>query len=808
MPDYEREEKLRLELLNTADEKEHFHPDVELIYILEGQMDVHVETHVTNIMAGDLLLINSGLLHACRSRAGVFYARLSIQLSLFSDIIGNQNVYFLCDSTKSSTKEYEHLSYLIRKLLRDYIDNDYNSHGFAFIASCYEIMDVLMRDFSVSQSEYSQNSESKKFQERIAEINQYIYANYSKQIGIKALSDQMYLSVGYLSRFFKQNYGMNFTDYLNEIRLHYAVDELLYTDNLITKVAYDNGFSSVSAFNNIFKKKFDMTPSAYRATYFHKPEEKISGGNDSLTRRLEKLLDQDQPSSQMLTKNYTLKIPSSVQDCPATLRSWNQTINIGPAEDMLSSEMQEHIIILRSAFSFEYVRFWSPFAKSMLINIDDEQGNYNFSKLDSVLDFLQQQNLKPHIELMSKPYRVQRRAGVPILFREEDTEISLQKWERLLDAFMKHIIARYSQNIVRDWRFELWRSEMELRSDDNIGTYFDFLQRTVQIIKKYNPEIRVGGSGQHIYCPEDRNYKFFHSFLKSFAQTKIKPDFLSFSCYPYVLSASSDVLSEVSHQNSDPEFLLHGIEDIEKTLSGSTLENIPRQITEWNISVSDRNSINDTTFKGAFLVKHYIVTYGKLSAASYFSGSDCNSESFDSSALLHGGNGLITKYGILKPAGFAMDFLNRSYPYFIAKNEHCLVTTDDSDNYGIVCHNCKELNSTYYLTEEDRIDKENINQYFQDTSPITLNFHLEGLKNGWYQIKISRINEQNGSILDLWHEMEYEQDLSAHDISYFRRMCEPNLTIQKKYTDKHLLDFSIEMLANEISFIKISLKSE
>ncbi len=808
MPDYERTEKLRLELHNTADDKEHFHPHVELLYVLEGQMDVRVETRVAHMTAGDLMVVNSGLPHACRSASGVLYACLSIELNLFSDIIGEQNVYFLCDSTEASPGEYKHLTDLVRSLLKNYVDNGNSSYGFAYIANCYQIMDTLMKDFSVSQAEHLQSTESEKFQERIAGINQYIYANYNKQIGIKTLSDQMYLSVGYLTRFFKKNYGMNFTDYLTQVRLNYAVDELLYTDNLITKVAYDNGFSSVSAFNNLFKKKFDETPSAYRKKHSHKTGEEVSVTGSGLFSRLEELLDQDGAFPQTITKDYTVRLPAAVRDCPATSFFWKQTVNIGAAEDLLSSEMQEHIILLRSAFSFEYVRFWSPFTTGMLINIDDEQGNYNFSRLDSVLDFLLQQNLKPHIELMSKPYRVQLRAGVPIILREEETALSPQKWERLLNAFMGHIIRRYSQATVREWRFELWRPETELQGEDNTSAYLDLFRITCKTIKKHDPEISVGGSGQHAYCPEDINYEFLRSFLKSFAHAEAKPDFLSFSCYPYVMLKSVGPADSITEQNPDPDYLLHGIEDIKAILSGTALEKVPRQFTEWSVTFSDRNYINDTTFKGAFIVRQMIETYGESEAAAYFSGSDCNSESFDSSALLHGGNGLVTKYGILKPAGFAIDFLNRSYPYFITKNEHCLVTTDGSDTYGIVCHNCKKLNSTYYRTEEDRIDKEQIDQYFEDTDPIVLNFHLEGLKNGWYQIKISRINDQNGSILTLWHEMEYEQNLSANDIRYFRRMCEPNLTIHKAYADKHLLDFSIEMLANEISFIKISPKSE
>ena len=64
--------------------------------------------------------------------------------------------------------------------------------------------------------------------------------------------------------FFKKNYGMSFADYLTNVRLHHAVDQLLYTDIPITRIVYDNGFSSVALFNKAFKKEYGETPSAVR----------------------------------------------------------------------------------------------------------------------------------------------------------------------------------------------------------------------------------------------------------------------------------------------------------------------------------------------------------------------------------------------------------------------------------------------------------------------------------------------------------------------------------------------------------------
>ena len=65
------------------------------------------------------------------------------------------------------------------------------------------------------------------------------------------------------------------------------------------------------------------------------------------------------------------------------------------------------------------------------------------------------------------------------------------------------------------------------------------------------------------------------------------------------------------------------------------------------------------------------------------------------------------------------------------------------------------------------------------------------------------INEKNGSVLDIWAEMEYESELTRNDIKYFRRTCEPRLKIQKVEAKEQTLDLDVTLAANEIAFIRL-----
>ena len=68
----------------------------------------------------------------------------------------------------------------------------------------------------------------------------------------------------YLCCVFKKYTGVTMTEYLNDARLNYAVGLLQNTSKTVSDIALELGFSSVSYFNVIFKKRFGATPKEMR----------------------------------------------------------------------------------------------------------------------------------------------------------------------------------------------------------------------------------------------------------------------------------------------------------------------------------------------------------------------------------------------------------------------------------------------------------------------------------------------------------------------------------------------------------------
>ncbi len=70
-----------------------------------------------------------------------------------------------------------------------------------------------------------------------------------------------------LQKLFREIYGMPIYRYLKEYRLERAAVELINTSNPVMEVALNAGFTNASKFSEGFRKRYKMTPTAYRKQY-------------------------------------------------------------------------------------------------------------------------------------------------------------------------------------------------------------------------------------------------------------------------------------------------------------------------------------------------------------------------------------------------------------------------------------------------------------------------------------------------------------------------------------------------------------
>ena len=72
------------------------------------------------------------------------------------------------------------------------------------------------------------------------------------------------ISKDYFSRIFRNVTGMNYSKWLNTVRMEKATELLAEKDMTLTEIAMLSGFQSISSFNRVFRAEKGMAPGEYR----------------------------------------------------------------------------------------------------------------------------------------------------------------------------------------------------------------------------------------------------------------------------------------------------------------------------------------------------------------------------------------------------------------------------------------------------------------------------------------------------------------------------------------------------------------
>lgn len=94
----------------------------------------------------------------------------------------------------------------------------------------------------------------------------YIQDNYpAPDLSLDRIAAEFDLNPKYVSRYFKEQTGTNYLDYLNMIRIKQAKELLMKNDKLkILEISKMVGFYNVNTFIAVFKRIEGVTPNAFR----------------------------------------------------------------------------------------------------------------------------------------------------------------------------------------------------------------------------------------------------------------------------------------------------------------------------------------------------------------------------------------------------------------------------------------------------------------------------------------------------------------------------------------------------------------
>ena len=134
---------------------------------------------------------------------------------------------------------------------------DYQQTMADYISLVKKIIQALCRCFE-SQAQ-------KKDEQTNVPVLEYVNTHaLTPNISLDMLVEEFGYSTGYWSKFFSEKIGVFFSDYIWNIRLEYAKEKLVSTNEPIVQIVHEVGYIDQTSFNRKFKTSVGMTPGQYR----------------------------------------------------------------------------------------------------------------------------------------------------------------------------------------------------------------------------------------------------------------------------------------------------------------------------------------------------------------------------------------------------------------------------------------------------------------------------------------------------------------------------------------------------------------
>ena len=778
----------------------HFHSEVEVIFVVEGQIDLKIKDVVQTLMREDIVLVNSGVLHEIKCSDDAIYCKASYSYDMLTEILQESYIMFFCNSITDGNNSYAKLKSIFHNLIYEYIRKSRKTLCMQN-SLLLTLLDCLIENFLIDTKEYSADESDLRLQT----IYQYVNKNFKVGVSLSDLADEMYVSTSTLSRFFKKQTGLYFSDYVNRVKCRYAIHELLYTHKNITKIAMDGGFSNPSAFNKIFRDLYGVSPSEYRKAKRMEDKSQHIENDDELSLRKELILKEPylNPSVHVQPEKH-VKV-SDRNPGNDYIHSWNKVINVGSAENLTMASVQAHALMMTEAIGYSHLRIWNVFAKNMMITDGKSIGDYNYDMLDTVLDFIVNNRLHPYIDFGRRPDAIIKSENQPMLWQDKGIDFQSEEiWRAAFEDFIKHIISRYGKDEVNQWIFEVSFDRNHIKDNQYfMGNGADHVEQfrvygyIYNTIKGLCPDALVGGPGGVV----DVNQQFLEKFLRLCIESDNIPDFVSFILFPYETHMEND--TPITYRSTDRKNAIHMVEDIQGIVSKLGLKDTPLYVTECNNTIACRNYLNDSCYRAAYYVNLIAEIGEKVDMVAPWIVSDWVSNYYDFRGLVVGGPGIISKDSIKKPAFYALEYMEYLGNKILAQGDNYIVTKKGEDYY-IACFNYKWYGVNYFVDDNANMSIEKINEVFENKDELRLSFGIEDMdKDTEYVIKMRTVNSEHGSILNEWKTLSYETKLTGPDIQYIKHRCIPGIQIEKKKAVNRVLEFSKVLEPHEVTFIHI-----
>lgn len=751
-------------LIDAETYNSHFHPEMEISFVLNGQAEFHVDERVYPLYQHDYLVAKPLVLHrinSCTPDCRLLILQIDLSAFQIYDPTGALERFVFTNSVNNRNgKLYQTLYQSYREMLRLGVEQKPNWK-----------LDML-RETATIISAFAENAQSNpggrsqaslslddSGRERIREVLAWLDRHWQESFTMEMLAREMHMSPSGFSRFFKGAMKTGFQKYLTDLRLNRSLHLLTDSSTPIIDIAVGCGFNDYKTYSRLFKNAYGMSPGSYRKSAEKKPAEL--------------------PADNSITSEHVLSsIPPSFGEAqgrvlqvlelrPAELTARNiamrygAVLSVGPAPALTLGAIQEQLLYASGLLCTRYVQLQlDPFA----FGEAGLTGAFYGAFPDEIFRFLSEHSLLP--VLCFAPFQ---RESCPF-----DAVSSF------LSALRRGYLAvsRPIPLAFRLWDLPELPSHPMYREP---GSFFALIRNTVLKIRELFPNAQLIAPAT---CGADR-FSFFTQFLSKCAQHRI-----SFEDYVYSACGLLD-----PHDRSIPPELAPSVSLSEGKSSDSSLKGaltsmaralkkagFPQQIlvSGWPMSDGGQDYTRDTAAVPPRMLREL------TPVLSICRGIVCDlsdrkwGRPLDESAEFGGGSGVMTQLGIPKPAFSLLRFIR-----FLG--EECLETGDhyilnrSQGGLQLLLYHSSPYSEEYLSRQQSLLFEEDRYNIYEQHSEREFSIRMT-IPAGNYSVISYTLNRNNASPYDEWIRMGSPRDNFLQYADYLKGRSYPGI-----HTERHIV---------------------
>lgn len=235
----------------------HLHDAIELVFVERGSLKLEIQGKATRLEEGDMACIFPEVIHGYEDPEETGQNRILLVIC-GPAMLEETAVRFRSQCPRNPVLRRGGYPAGIREAMRELEKEEHGERQ--FLVQKGLLLFLLGKLLSCLELEQLELPPSVQL---VHSLLTFMEEHFRENISLSDVAEQLCVSKYHLSRIFSNRLQISFNDYLNRLRVEYAMSLIRKSDRSFLDIALDAGFESPRTFNRAFRKLYGMTPGRY-----------------------------------------------------------------------------------------------------------------------------------------------------------------------------------------------------------------------------------------------------------------------------------------------------------------------------------------------------------------------------------------------------------------------------------------------------------------------------------------------------------------------------------------------------------------